>query len=188
MSKQRFERAAALPVARELCQALEPVTKRLIVAGSLRRRKATVADVEILFVPRFERRQVDLIHSQDFDLASERIDELLNTGVLERRENVAGGTSWGGKNKLAVHVSTGIPVDLFTASEANWWNYLVCRTGPKESNMAIAAAAQAKGWKWNPYGAGFTGPMGEKHQVMSEADVFQFVGMTFREPWERGAA
>ena len=32
--KQGFDRATALPVARELCQALEPVTSRLIVAGS----------------------------------------------------------------------------------------------------------------------------------------------------------
>ena len=186
--KQRFDRAAALPVARELCQALEPVTARLIVAGSLRRRKPTVADVEILFIPRFERRRVDLLHSQDFDLAGERIDELLGGGILAMRPNIAGGTSWGGKNKLAVHVASGIPVDLFTASEANWWNYLVCRTGPKESNVAIAKAAEAKGWKWNPYGAGFSGPMGAKHPVTSEADVFEFAGLPYREPWERGAA
>ena len=92
--KQRFDRAAALPVARELCQALEPVTARLIVAGSLRRRKPTVADVEILFIPRFERRRVDLLHSQDFDLAGERIDELLGGGILAMRPNIAGGTSW----------------------------------------------------------------------------------------------
>lgn len=186
--KQRFDRAIALTVARELCQALEPVTSRLIVAGSLRRRKATVGDVEILYIPRTERRPVDLIHSEDFDLARERIDSLLSNGVLEMRPNVAGGTSWGGKNKLALHVATGVPVDLFTASEQNWWNYLVCRTGPKESNMAIAKAAEAKGWKWNPYGAGFSGSMGAKHAVTSEAGVFEFVGLPYREPWERGEA
>lgn len=186
--KQRFDRATALPVARELCRALEPVTTRLIVAGSLRRRKPTVGDVEILFIPRTERRPVDLIHSEDFDLASERIDELLSGGILEMRPNVTGGTSWGGKNKLAVHVATGIPVDLFTASEANWWNYLVCRTGPLESNKRIAEAAQAKGWKWNPYGAGFSGSMGAKHVVTSEAEVFEFAGLPYREPWERGEA
>ena len=186
--KPRFDRAAALPVARELCQALEPVTSRLIVAGSLRRRKATVGDVEILFVPRTERRQVDLLHSHEFDLAGERIDALLAEGVLEMRPNIAGGTSWGGKNKLAIHVASGIPVDLFTASEANWWNYLVCRTGPAESNLAIATAAQAKGWKWNSYGAGFTHlGSSERHAVASEAEVFEFVGLPFREPWERGA-
>ena len=114
--KQRFDRALALTVARELCRALEPVTTRLIVAGSLRRRKETVGDVEILFVPRTESRRVDLIHTEDFDLARERIDALLSDGVLEMRPNVTGGTSWGGKNKLALHVATGVPVDLFTAS------------------------------------------------------------------------
>lgn len=186
--KPRYNRSVALLAARKICAALKPVTERLIVAGSLRRRKPTVGDVEVLFVPKFEERQVDLLHRAPFDLAAEVIERMIEAGVLEQRLSVTGAPSWGGKNKLATHVSTGIPVDLFTATEANWWNYLVCRTGPKESNMAIAAAAQAKGWKWNPYGAGFSGPMGAKHVVGSEAEVFEFVGLPYREPWERGAA
>jgi DNA polymerase/3'-5' exonuclease PolX len=64
----------------------------------------------------------------------------------------------------------------------------VCRTGPGESNVAIASAAQTKGWKWNPYGAGFSRQIGlttEQHGVTSEREVFEFVGMAFKEPWER---
>lgn len=50
---------------------------------------------------------------------------------------------WGEKNKLAVHVRTGIPVDFFAATEANWWNYLVCRTGGEQNNIAIASHLSA---------------------------------------------
>lgn len=155
-AKIRYPRAAALDVARELVAALRPVTLRLVVAGSLRRMKAEVGDVEILFVPRVEPRKLDLFHVGPVDLAEEMLEGLVRSGVLSKRLSSAGTTSWGAKNRLAVHVASGIPVDLFTATEGNWWNYLVCRTGPAELNKRIASAAIARGWKWNPYGAGFT--------------------------------
>lgn len=59
-------------------------------------------------------------------------------------------------------------------------------SGPAELNTRICMAAQALGWKWNPFGAGFTRP-GEERRMQSERDVFEFVGMPFREPWNRTA-
>lgn len=110
---------------------------------------------------------------------------MMNAGTMELRKGETGHTAYGPKNKLMTHVPTGIPVDLFATVESSWFNYLVCRTGPKESNMRIAAAAQDKGWRWNPYGSGFSGPGGKVHTVTSEADVFHFVELTYYEPWER---
>jgi hypothetical protein len=57
----------------------------------------------------------------------------------------------GPQNNLMRHVATGLPADLFATTEANWWNYLVCRTGPVVSNLWIALEAKARGWHWNPY-------------------------------------
>jgi DNA polymerase/3'-5' exonuclease PolX len=110
---------------------------------------------------------------------------LLQSGRLAKRTNVNGSEMWGHKNKLAVHVASGIPVDLFSARLGNWFNYLVCRTGGAESNMRIASAAQAKGWKWNPYGVGFTNETGSDVFVNSERDAFELVGLKYLEPWER---
>ena len=187
--KRRYIHADAMAVARELVEALRPVTERVIVAGSLRRGKNLVGDVEILFVPRFEKRRVDFFDDELGDLAEDAIRGMLHGGVLEMRINAIGGHSWGLKNKLAVHRASGIPVDLFTATRENWWNYLVCRTGPKESNEAICLAAQARGWKWNPYGAGFSrtveGGRLLVHKVTSEREVFEFVGLIHREPEDR---
>ena len=186
--KTKFPRAAALAVAAELCDALRPVTSRLIVAGSLRRRKAAVGDVEVLFVPRFHTEPDGFFDTKEVNLADDLLGLLLAKGALARRKNVNGSEMWGAKNKLALHVASGIPVDLFTATEESWFNYLVCRTGPGESNIAIASAAQAKGWKWNPYGAGFSRQIGlttEQHIVTSEREAFEFVGLPFKEPWER---
>lgn len=187
MSKTKFPREAALAVARELVAGLRPhcEPERLIVAGSLRRRKKEVGDVEILYVPK-------MLPVMDglFDIKHEPATDIpmvrwLGTGVLAMRENVNGSAIWGLKNKLARHAASGIPVDFFATTEAAWFNYLVCRTGGMESNIRIASAAKDKGWQWNPYGAGFTDHRGEIVPVKSERDVFELVGLEYLEPWER---
>lgn len=188
--KPKFPAATALAVASELCAVLRPATDRLIVAGSLRRRKPMVGDVEILFIPKLFEVQDGLFDVVVRSAADEVLQKLINDGRLAMRTNVNGSTMWGTKNKLAVHVASGVPVDLFTATAENWFNYLVCRTGPADSNTRICMAAQARAWKWNPYGAGFsreafaTGPEAE-YKVTSERDVFEFVGLPYAEPWER---
>lgn len=189
--KTKYPRAAALEVARGLCQSLKPFTERLIVAGSLRRRKEQVGDVEILYIPKFSTgKPVDLFSPPPLvNNADELLATLLFTGIKEsritHRLNVKGSSVWGQKNKLAIHVASGIPVDFFAATEANWWNYLVCRTGGAASNMRIASTAQGKGWKWQPYGAGFRDNYGDLVPVTSERACFELIGLDYLEPWER---
>jgi DNA polymerase/3'-5' exonuclease PolX len=185
--KPKFHRETALAVVREILPHFR--AERVIIAGSLRRRKPLVGDIEIVYIPKlsnsedksdlFRTRVVVLNHSD------ESIDSMLKTGLLARRTNVLGSTTWGDKNKLAIHVASGIPVDFFATTERAWWNYLVCRTGGSETNTTIATAAQKKGWKWHPYSWGFTDESGVPVEVKSERDVFDFVGLPYREPWER---
>lgn len=185
-AKQKFPRAAALDAARDLCRRLKPVTDRLIVAGSLRRCKDQVGDVEILYVSKTEDRKLDLLSTAEASLAEEEIQRMLEDGTLAKRENRNGGTSWGRKNKFATHRASGIPVDLFRTTEACWFNYLVCRTGPKESNERIATAAQEHGYTWTPYGPGFRCQADNQVvTVASEAEVFAFVGIPYKEPKDR---
>lgn len=192
--KPKFPREAALRVAKELCAALKPVTTRLICAGSLRRLKPMVGDVEILYVPQLEQlkavRQGALLDgfeaaAQFTNMADIALQSLLSRGIIERRANVNGSEMWGDKNKLARHVASGIPVDLFSATLANWFNYLVCRTGGAENNVEICNAAIAKGAKWQPYSEGFLDANGNVVRVNSEEDVFRFVGLPFKPPCDR---
>jgi DNA polymerase/3'-5' exonuclease PolX len=184
-AKVKYPRAEALKVAKELCDALKMFTVRLVVAGSLRRRKAEVGDVEILYIPQFRTVQDGLFDTRRLDLATHELENLVACSVIRARKNVKGSTMWGPKNKLAVHVASGIPVDFFAATEENWFNYLVCRTGGAENNRQIAVAANDKGWKWNPYGPGFTRDDGCTEVATSEPDVFRMAGLPYREPWER---
>lgn len=183
-AKVKYLRAEALKVAKELCD-LQRLCERLICAGSLRRRKLQVGDVEIVYISKVTTVPDGLFDSKQVSLMDVALDEMVAEGIIAKRTNVNGSVMWGEKNKLAVHVASGIPVDFFAATEANWFNYLVCRTGGAENNTAIASAAQAKGWKWNPYGAGFTNERGQLVPVTSERDVFDLVGLPYKEPWER---
>jgi DNA polymerase (family 10) len=183
--KPKFPRQAAIEVARQLHAWLGPSCDRVIFAGSLRRRKQFVGDIEILYIPKFETAPDGLFDTKQLNLSDQAIDRLLSIGAIQKRPNTLGHDSWGQKNKLALHTETGIPIDLFAATARNWWNYLVCRTGGAENNVRIAAAAQSKGWKWHPYNAGFTDQHGNLVSVTSEEDVFRHVGLPYLQPWER---
>jgi DNA polymerase (family 10) len=185
--KKKWPREEAMKVAEQLCRILKPICDRLIVAGSLRRQKETVGDIEILYIPKYEPRQIELFISTYINLADEGLDQLMNDGVIEPRKNVRGAETYGPKNKYTIHRASGLPVDFFSATEENWWNYLVCRTGPKESNIRISAQALQRGWEWKPYSSGFSkgGPLFkdyEEHAVTSEKDVFEFVGLPYLKP------
>lgn len=184
--KPKFPRAVALNVARAFCHALKPLCEWLIVAGSLRRRKEMVGDVEILYIPKTAEVREDFFDRRVVSQVDVKLDEWLQRGFIVKRLHVGGGVvSWGRWNKYARHVVSGVPVDFFATTAAAKWNYLVCRTGGEHSNLEVASAAIRKGWKWNPTGEGFTDDHGAIIPVRSERDVFEFVGLPYREPRER---
>jgi len=182
--KPKFPRSAGLAVGEEILSALAPTCTRIEIAGSLRRGRELVGDVEIIFVPKMDSVPVDFFGSRELvSQADAVIARMLENGTLRKRPSKTGVFSWGDKNKLALHRS-GMPVDLFSTTEECWFNYLVCRTGPSESNLAICNAAIAKGWKWTPYGMGFY-RLGFTEKMNSERDVFEFAGLPFNPPGKR---
>lgn len=183
--KTKHPRFAALQLARELVRELEPRCERLMVAGSLRRRKLEVGDVELLYIPKFREERAGLFDTEQVNEADLVLERLLNAGVLGKRLNARGSESWGQSNKLAVHRASGIPVDLFQARPANWWNLVVFRTGSAMMNTRICMAAIQQGWKWQPYGEGFLDREGNTVPVTCESDVFHLVGLPWLEAWER---
>lgn len=184
IEKRKFPRVVALAAVRSLLPELEPACERLIVAGSLRRGKEQVSDAEILFIPKIAREKDGLFEERQVSLAALALERLLQHGIIAKRRNKKGCEVWGEQNRLAVHLATQVPIDFFIASHENWWNLLVCRTGPKENNIAICNAARARGMKWCPYGAGFKKGLGMV-LVNSEADVYRIAGLPYKEPQYR---
>ena len=113
---------------------------RFIFAGSLRRLKSEVGDIEIVYVPRIEQQPdpADLFgKTLPINLVDRMLDQLLKAGLYTKREGPNGGSAWGPSNKLAVHAGSGIGVDFFQADNLNFYSLLVCRTGSMESNTRI---------------------------------------------------
>ena len=170
-----MELTKAREIAEELKSLLEPGCARIEIAGSIRRRKPFPNDIELLVIPKYDGLA---------DMLDREIQTLLFEGVLDYRLNKLGRRVYGNKNKLMVHVPSGIGVDIFSTDEQCWAVSLVVRTGGERTNKQIAMAAINKGWHLQAYGAGFSTPQGDII-CKSERDVFEFVGLPCKEPWER---
>jgi len=190
-SPTKHPRAKALAVARELTAALRPLCEpdRFIFAGSLRRLKPEVGDIELVYIPKVEMRSDpdDLLGNRiPTNLFNLKLDEWLKAGVISRRVGPRGGSSWGPSNKLAVHNASGIGLDFFAADQLNFWTMLVCRTGSMESNTRVASAAIKLGQTWNMYRGFEDRVTGELLFVPdSEEAVFAHVGLPYRPPKDR---
>jgi len=184
--KDKFEFGYASDVAAMVREQLKTSCARIEIAGSLRRRKKEIGDIEIVYIPKTAVVTEEDLFGQSRNLTDRAIAALENSKVLERRKNIKGREAFGDHIKLMRDVSSGVPVDLFATTEAAWWNYLVCRTGGAQSNMRIAALAKSRGYKWEPYSAGFWDPeKDETIPMQSEEDVFRFVGLPYEEPAAR---
>jgi DNA polymerase/3'-5' exonuclease PolX len=185
-NKSRFDATIARVVADELVEALTPRCEQICIAGSLRRGKAEVGDIEILYVPRLGQiRSPGELFPKSGSLADELLEQWLTQSVLTKRPNVNGVNAWGPQNKFGLHVASGIPVDLFATTAERWFVALVVRTGSKEMNTALAGSALRRGMQLHAYGVLENTKTGEQIGPQSEREVFKLCGVPYREPTER---
>ena len=166
----------ARAIAEELKALLEPSCHRIEIAGSIRRQKPEVGDIELLCIPRYV---------GGVDQLDRQIGALVGQRILGFRRNKRGSRVYGPKNKLMVHLPSGIGVDIFSTDELCWPVALVVRTGGENTNKRIATAALRKGWRFRAYGDGFDMPDGHI-RCSSEQDVFGAMSLPYLPPEERG--
>jgi len=182
----KYKYEVAMKVAEEIVGWLKPYCERIQIAGSLRRKKAEVGDIELLCIPVPISPTSLWLGDPPYDNLDYKIREMIkDVWLLDYRLNVKGSRIYGRQNKLLVHCASGIPVDIFSTTEENWWVALLVRTGPKESNIRICMEAKRKGLKFNAYGSGFTNPNGEKIICFSEKEVFNAVELPHLPPEKR---
>jgi DNA polymerase (family 10) len=170
-----MELEKAKAIAGKIRVLLWPVCDRIEIAGSIRRRKPEVGDIELLCIPKY---------FAGVDQLDRELGALMIQRILGFRLNKLGRRVYGPKNKLLRHIESGIGVDIFSTDAKCWPVALVVRTGGKETNKRIAMAALRKGWRFHAYGSGFSTPDGEI-VCHSEREVFEAVGLPYQEPWER---
>jgi DNA polymerase/3'-5' exonuclease PolX len=144
----RIPLAVAQQLADEVVELLDEWSVRLAVAGSVRRGRADVGDVEVVAEPIVEVRveAVDLFADRrvEEDLLHARCRQLLEAGVFAHRPDKNGHSSFGTKAKRLLY--RGVALDVFSASELNWGVILLLRTGPAEFNRQLVLRESRGGW------------------------------------------
>lgn len=188
MSKSKMPLEAARRHAEEIIALLEPFCERIEIAGSIRRGKAEVSDVELVAIAKIEPildmfgvvwGYVDLLHNQ--------CNTLFETGVFAHRLDSRSRRAWGTKFKRMLFGD--VPVDLFIATPATWGCVFTIRTGDADFSKMLVTSRRAGGacpgsllfqngrvWRGNT-----------ALHTPEEMDVFRALGLPFIEPEERSA-
>jgi DNA polymerase (family 10) len=189
--KVRVPLAQAEAVAEAALALLAPACERVEVAGSIRRRKADVGDVELVAVPKLEP-VTDLFGAVtgQRDLLHERCAALLAEGVFAHRLGVDGKRSFGPKSKRLrfTHDGAPFPLDLFVVTPpAQWGAVFTIRTGPGDfSKRLVTSRLQYPGYGLMPAGMreheGSLWDGGRPVPTPEEGDFFAALGLAWLPP------
>ena len=131
-SKGRFLLAEILPKVKEVVGNFKQLkeVQKIAIAGSVRRRKETIGDIDILVVSKNPKKIMDFFVSQP--------------GIVK---------IWGnGLKKSSVKMKAGFDIDIRVVPEKSYGAALQYFSGSKEHNIALRKIALEKGLKLNEYG------------------------------------
>lgn len=153
--------ADALPLAEKLADeiAMLPGVTSTSVAGSIRRMKETVGDIDVL------------VAAQDGPAVMDAVRALpIVTGAIAS-----------GPTKTSVMTTSGRQADIRVVSPEVWGAALQYFTGSAEHNVHLREIAKARGLKVSEYGV-FRVEDGERLAAASEAEVYAALGMALVPP------
>lgn len=179
--------AIANRAAEEVVELLRPACERIAIAGSIRRQRIEVGDIEIVAVPAFDERTEglwgDVAH---VDRLEQRITTLRDLDKLALRDveihRQDGTVEIGQRNGQSFKALTydRIPLDLFIVRPpAEWGVLFAIRTGPGDWNEKIVTDCQRFGRRVS---GGQVLHLGRPIPCPEEADFFEAVGQPWVEP------
>lgn len=156
---KRFRRASVTPYADSLLNHLRAVrgVKQIELAGSYRRARETVGDLDVLI------EAADSTAAMDAFTTYDEVQEILMKG----------------ETKSSVVLRSGIQVDLRVVPAESFGSALQYFTGSKEHNIATRKIAQAKGLKVSEYGV-FRGEESIAGRI--EKEVYAALGLACPPP------
>lgn len=156
---QRTRLAQAEEIAAPLADYLEDVegVKQLVVAGSFRRRRETVGDLDIVVTAKRDSAVMDRF------TAYEEVEEVVSHG----------------KTRSTVRLRSGMQVDLRVVPEVSYGSALMYFTGSKAHNIALRKIAVDQGWKINEYGM-FEDD--ERIAGRTEEEIYEKLGLDYVPP------
>ncbi len=161
--QERIPLIEAYPMAEDVVEYMrgEKSVKEISIAGSLRRMKETIGDIDILVAA--EKKDWRRIH--EHFVKYPEVSKILAKG----------------ETKSSVVLRSGRQVDLRTVEPKSWGAALQYFTGSKEHNIRIRDIAKEKGLKVNEYGV-FRADTDERLGGETEEEVYRLVGMQWIPP------
>lgn len=134
-----MELAKAKKIAIDLCYSLQPFCDRINIAGSIRRQRPDVKDIEIVCQPKATH-SLDMFGETSIIMRSEGfMKEAVSLGKVIK------GTPSG--RYMQIELSEGINLDLFISQPYDYYRQYAIRTGSSQySNLIIATAWKKLGW------------------------------------------
>lgn len=133
------------------------VVEQVEIAGSIRRRKETVGDIDVLTVAHHPDEVMDFFTQMDL------VDEVIVRG----------------HSKSTVRLFNGMDADIRVFKKGEFGSAMVYFTGSRELNIKLRKIAISRGMKLNEYGV-YQGE--ERLAGKTEADVFQVLGLDYIPP------
>lgn len=143
-TKQRITYTRAEAIAADITALLWPFVEQIEIAGSIRRRKPVVSDIELVCIPRIARTSTDLFGTvfTETDALHDACEQLMARGILAHRFDKNGRRSFGERYKRLLHVESGIALDLFCVKPpAQWGVVFAIRTGSAEFTQRFVTSA-----------------------------------------------
>jgi len=160
----------AIEIAQKIAAELLPFSARVQIAGSIRRLRSEVNDIDIVCLPNDERG--------------------LRARVLKSLPRIIAD----GKYNLEVELKGGLRLDVFMAAPGqrtlfgdggcNWGSLLLCRTGSTAHNIHLVETAKKLNLRWNPYW-GVYDHTGRCMACEAEEDIFEALQLDFVKPENR---
>ena len=160
LEKPTTEKRFKLSVAEAEAEALVGFLRdsgRVVVAGSYRRRRDTVGDLDVV------------VTAEDGATVGNK---------LVSYENVADVLAHG-PTRTTVVLRSGLQVDVRAVPEESYGAALLYFTGSQAHNIALRAIAAHRGWKLNEYGL-FSGR--RRIAGLTEEDIYKKLGLAFIPP------
>ena len=155
-------------IAERVKEKLSPHCDRIEIAGSIRREKPTVHDIDIVLI--------------------EKPGSLLE--INEVLASIGSMDMNGSKIKRLWYGDTepGISIDIYVATPATWATLLLIRTGSKENNIRLCSLARGLGLQLKANGDGLFNESGQRLAGDTEQSIYEVLRIPYQEPNEREAA
>jgi len=162
----------ATQIAERILAELSPHCERIEIAGSIRRRKPEVGDIEIVCIPK--------TYETGMFLGGDTVIDPEFCALVNRWPAVKGKST--GKYTQR-RIPEGINLDLFMVRPENWGLIYAIRTGSAEYSHRVLAT----GWCRAGYHSmdGILVKGFHKIPVREERDLFDLIGLAWSDPWER---